>query len=140
MKASILIADHDPVLAEAVRRCLATRGYEVVTALDDLECQEQLRKMMPTVLVLDSEILWRGGDGVLNWLISDEPLMVVVAEGPVHHSVPDRLEPWIDATIQRPASLQDLLTFVHQLESLAWWSQSPSRTAATSPQTASFAR
>ena len=144
MKASLLIADRDSGLVDAVRRCLVARGYEVSTAVNALECHDLLLRTSPTILVLDPELLWGGGDGILDWLVTEEPLMppmVVITDAPpTGRLIPDHLEPWIDLRIQRPTCLDDLLTYVHQLESLAWWSQSPTRTAAvqgtvTSPRT-----
>jgi CheY-like chemotaxis protein len=132
MKASILIADHDAGLAEAVRRCLISRGYEVEAAITGLECHDLLHRFAPALLVIDPEINWGGGDGILDWLITEEaliPPMVVLAHGPNCRCLPDRLEPWIDVRIHRPQSLNDLLPYVSQLESLAWWSQSPDREA-----------
>ncbi len=38
------------------------------TAADGLECLEMLRRRTPAVLVLDRELRWGGGDGVLAWL------------------------------------------------------------------------
>ena len=127
MKASILIADHEAALADAIRNYLIARGYKAEAATTGLQCQELLGTFKPALLVLNSEILWGGGDGILEWLIQEEPLMspmVIVFSG---SGITERLETWVDARIDRPESLSDLLGFVSQLESLAWWSQSPGR-------------
>lgn len=123
-----LIVDHDRGFAEATRRCLAARGNEVAVATDGLQCVEELRAMAPAVLVLDPGILWGGGDGVLEWLRSEEPLTpptIVLVECSDGHRIPDRLLPSINYQCQRPKSLQDLLPFVHQLESIGEKSTSP---------------
>ena len=68
MKKRLLIADHDAVLCEVFRRFLTERGYEVETSTDGLDCLAKLRQVTPAVLLLDLELLWGGGDGVLAWL------------------------------------------------------------------------
>lgn len=124
MKASFLIVDRNRQIAEETRRCLLARGHDVVMARNGIECIEQLRDAVPMVLVLDPEILWGGGAGVLEWLCEDEPLTpptVVIANGHGVCLVPDRLQATIDARIERPNSLQDLPRYVNELETLAWW-------------------
>ncbi|HTU23561.1 MAG TPA: response regulator [Gemmataceae bacterium] len=68
MKPTLLIADGDAELCDIYHRFFAERGYEVETALDGLDCLTKLRRTMPAVLVLDHELHWGGGDGVLAWL------------------------------------------------------------------------
>ena len=125
---SILIADRDRGLAEATRRCLAARGCEGAVATNGLQCLEELRALAPAVLVLDPEILWGGGDGVLEWLTGEEPLtppIVVLLESPDGRRIPDRLLPSIDHHLQRPKGLHDLIPFAHQLESIVNSSRMP---------------
>ncbi len=130
MRSAILFVDHDIKLTDAVTRALTGRGHSVRACTNALECVQTLREFAPTVLVLDRELLWGGADGVLEYLIRDEllmPPMVVVAMDDDGTSLPDHLEQWVDMQIVRPKSLQDLLPFLNQLETLAWWSQSPNR-------------
>jgi DNA-binding response OmpR family regulator len=68
MKPLLVIAEGDPELRAAYWQFLAERGYEVATAADGLECLEKLRRLRPAVLVLDRELRWGGGDGVLACL------------------------------------------------------------------------
>ena len=68
MKQRLLIADRDAELCELYRMFLTERGYEVETSTDGLDCLAKLRHVTPAVLVLDLELLWGGGDGVLAWL------------------------------------------------------------------------
>lgn len=134
MKARFLITDHDPLILEEVRRFLGVRGYEVTAATNGLQCVDQLRETAPTILVLDPEMLWGGGEGVLDWLREEDPMLpptVVVANGHGSCRLPDRFQPWIDARIERPGSLQDLVRYVNQLETLAWWTHTPHPEPAT---------
>ena len=68
MKPHLLIADRDADLCDVFRCFLTSRGYEVETSTDGLDCLAKLRQVTPAVLVLDRELLWGGGDGVLAWL------------------------------------------------------------------------
>lgn len=132
MHLSILIADHDRGLAEAARRCLASRGCEVVVATDGLQCLDELRTVAPVVLVLDPDIQWGGGDGVLDWLDHEDPLMspiVVLVEGADGSRIPEALHPRVHFRLQRPRSLQELLGFVSHLEAIARGSLLPDRTS-----------
>jgi CheY-like chemotaxis protein len=67
----VLLADGDEALREFYSRCLAARGAEVSAAANGLECIEQLRTFQPHVLILEPEILWGGGAGVIEWMLSD---------------------------------------------------------------------
>ncbi len=68
MKQTVLIAEDDAELCDLYQQFLTDRGYEVETASDGLECLRMLGEAAPDVLVLDLELLWGGGDGVLAWL------------------------------------------------------------------------
>jgi DNA-binding response OmpR family regulator len=68
LKPKLLIAEGDAELRDVYRRFLTERGYDVETASDGLDCLKKLRRLMPAVLVLDWEVRWGGGDGVLAWL------------------------------------------------------------------------
>ena len=68
MSPLLLIAEGDAELRTACQQFLARCRYHVETAADGLECLEKLRRLRPPVLVLDRELRWGGGDGVLAWL------------------------------------------------------------------------
>jgi DNA-binding NtrC family response regulator len=119
MTVRLLIADRDPVVREDCRRCLAARGYDVEVAADGLQCIQQLRELAPTVLVLDPQILWGGGDGVLEWLRDEAPLTpltVLVTNGHDCCGIPERLRPLVAGRLERPRGLRDLPPFVNRLE------------------------
>jgi len=50
---TILIADDDPDIVEAVKLVLEGAGYEVLTAPNGTECLRKLRERKPDVLILD---------------------------------------------------------------------------------------
>lgn len=51
---------------------LKRHGFNVVTADNGLECLDVLGRFVPDVIVIEPELLWGGGDGVLA-VISDMP-------------------------------------------------------------------
>lgn len=76
----ILVADPNEILVEDYQRHLEACGAVVATAKDGLECVELLRDFRPDVLVLEPELLWGGGPGVLERMLSepDVPIAPVV--------------------------------------------------------------
>lgn len=67
----VLIADPEEHLLALYREGLAQLGFEVVTAVDALQCLEALRQAPPDILVLDPNLPWGGGDGVLEVMHED---------------------------------------------------------------------
>jgi CheY-like chemotaxis protein len=59
------MADPDGSLHPVYREPLAEEGFDVVAALSGLECVDRLRERVPDVLVLEPQLPWGGGDGVL---------------------------------------------------------------------------
>jgi CheY-like chemotaxis protein len=70
----VLLADADESLREFYSRCLEARGAVVKTATNGVECIDQLRAFRPHVIVLEPEIPWGGGAGVIDWMLSDPDL------------------------------------------------------------------
>ena len=121
MKPRFLIADHDHGLAIAVKRCLLSRGYEAEIANDGLECVEEIKSMVPSVLVLDPTLLWGGGEGVMDWLKSEEPVsppVVFTVCSDKTYTIPQGLFWQTDFLILRPRSTDEILPYVNQLEIL----------------------
>jgi DNA-binding NtrC family response regulator len=116
MKPTVLLAEGDSELCHVFQRFLRERGYEVETAKDGLDCLAKLRQMMPTVLVLDRELHWGGGDGVLAWLRehSDRPEVAVVltaTSGHSHNHVND-IKPPVVTFLPKPFTLSALFESV----------------------------
>jgi DNA-binding response OmpR family regulator len=88
-----MIAEGDADLCDVYRRFLTACGYKVETASDGLECLQKLGHVMPAVLVLDRELRWGGGDGVLAWLREEKATsgvaVILTASGA---STPDSAE------------------------------------------------
>jgi DNA-binding response OmpR family regulator len=73
MKPTLLIADGDAELCELYEMFLGESGYEVETVSGGVDCVRRLRRCTPDLLVLDLDLLWGGGDGVLEWLFEIDP-------------------------------------------------------------------
>ncbi len=61
MKKTILLIDDDPDLVHIIKSVLIGAGYEVVTASNGLEGLEQLKSVIPHVIVLDMNMPKMGG-------------------------------------------------------------------------------
>jgi DNA-binding NtrC family response regulator len=117
--ARFLIADRDPHVREGCRRFLTARGFEADVAGNGRQCLERIRELCPTVLVLDPEILWGGGDGVLEWLCEQQPLSpmtVLLTDGHTRHSMPEHAQRLVAVRLERPLGIHDLEHFVDRIE------------------------
>ena len=61
----VLMADPDESLRSEYRGPLLHEGFELVTAVNGLECVARMRVGAPDLLVLEPQMLWGGGEGVL---------------------------------------------------------------------------
>jgi DNA-binding response OmpR family regulator len=71
------MADPDEALQPVYRERLAQEGFEVVTVFSGLECVARLRESVPDLLVLEAQLPWGGGDGVLA-IMGEVPLLATV--------------------------------------------------------------
>jgi DNA-binding response OmpR family regulator len=65
MRRRLLIADACFTQAERVGQYFSRRGYEFDVVNDGLECIEKLAHSPPEVLILDWDLPWGGGAGVI---------------------------------------------------------------------------
>jgi DNA-binding NtrC family response regulator len=72
MKPRLLIADADAELCQDYACFFAARGFDVETASNGLECVWKIRQRKPAVVVLDLQLRWGGGDGVVAWLREED--------------------------------------------------------------------
>jgi two-component system KDP operon response regulator KdpE len=117
MKPTLLIADGDAELCDLYQRFMAARGYEVETASDGLACLAMLRQSMPTVIVLDQDLRWGGGSGVLAWLREEKAapgvavILTTTSWSPVNASAV--VDPPVVKCLPKPFTLSVLLESVH---------------------------
>lgn len=115
MKPTLLIADGDAELCDVYGRFLTERGYEVATSTDGLDCLRKLRQLTPAVVVLDLDLRWGGGDGVLAWLREENPMpaiSVVLTATACSADGAERSEPPVVAYLPKPFALTALLESV----------------------------
>jgi CheY-like chemotaxis protein len=111
MKPVVLIADASAPWRDLVRRALAEHGCEVETATDGLDCLERLRRVKPAVLVLDFDLRWGGGDGILAWLRengSAGSISVILTAWRGPRPVSQSLQPPVVCCLWKPFSLTKL--------------------------------
>lgn len=80
----ILMADPDESLQPMYRGPLLEEGFELATAVSGLECVARMRERAPDVLVLEPQLPWGGGEGVLaimgeNPDLANVPVMVLTS-------------------------------------------------------------
>lgn len=73
----VLMADPDESLSSMYQEPLAQEGIEVVTAFSGIECVAGLREHVPDLLVLEPQLPWGGGDGVLA-MMGDVPRLATI--------------------------------------------------------------
>src|SRR5512134_1719311 len=69
---TIVFADNDPILLEAIPEMLQPKGYEVHVAKDGLEALQAVRRLKPAYLILDIVMPKIDGSRVC-WLIRQDP-------------------------------------------------------------------
>ncbi|REJ65736.1 MAG: response regulator [Planctomycetota bacterium] len=89
MKPRLLIAESDVCLADDYRHFFWKRGFDVETADDGLQCLDMLQQCPPHALILDYDLAWGGGDGVLARMREDchltsIPVLVITDSASVH--------------------------------------------------------
>lgn len=63
---AIVLATRPGLTRNEYEAALTRRGFEVHAVGDGLRCLEVLRDFLPDVLVIEPELPWGGGDGVLD--------------------------------------------------------------------------
>jgi CheY-like chemotaxis protein len=83
---TVLFADADRELCEIYGGLLASYDYQVEVAGNGVECMTKLRQLLPDLLILDLDLPWSSGDGVLAVMREDPRLalipVVLTATGP----------------------------------------------------------
>ena len=128
MSRILLFADSDTNLCLGYREYFAAREFDVETAQDGLECVAKLREVKPDVLVVESDLRWGGGDGVLARIAQEPeipiPIVILTHAGERDNSGPTAFEGLIFAILQKPCPADDLhhtiisgMTVVHAVMS-----------------------
>jgi DNA-binding NtrC family response regulator len=101
----ILLADPDDRLLATHRHYLTARGYVVAACGDALGCVELLRSFRPDLLILDPDLPWGQGEGILSLMDDGElPLVpvVLVASRPCLHQLSEAAGSRVWSTLPKP--------------------------------------
>lgn len=118
---TILHADGDRELREIYRCFFTCRGYRFLTADGGLACLEKLQECSPDLLILDLELPWGGGDGVLAVMREEARLLktsVVVTSTLASAGVlNDYLSPPVVGVLAKPVTLSALIALIACIDS-----------------------
>jgi DNA-binding response OmpR family regulator len=118
MNADLLIAESDTALLDVVTQFFRRLGYTVDTAAGGLECLNKLRRHPYLLLVLDRDLPWGGGEGVLA-VMRDEPSLARIPVILTSTAVcPAPVAPPVAEVLNKPFSLHGLLQRVRCLTEL----------------------
>src|SRR5258708_27671000 len=110
---TLLIADGDAELCDLYRLFLTKRGYEVELSSDGLDCLRKLRQVTPAAIVLDLELRWGRGDGILAWLREKYPAhgipVILTAKPGYPQAFASFIEPPVVDHLPKPFGLTILL-------------------------------
>ena len=117
MTMRVLIADCDEsVLKRCAEDCFH-RSIALRSATGGVDCLAELRRWPPDVLVLDAELPWGGGDGVLEIMGEDDALAripVVLLDGnSANPAGPGRFPPNVVGRLLKPVDIATLLDSVY---------------------------
>jgi DNA-binding response OmpR family regulator len=68
MQRTIFFGNADAQWRNVCERLFSASGFHVASGQDGLTCVAKLRTLMPDVIVVELEMPWGGGDGVVAWL------------------------------------------------------------------------
>ncbi len=118
MQQKVLIADSDQDLCDLYRRYLLLHGYQVEIAHDGLQCLTKLRQTRPAMLIIEFELPWGGGDGVLGCMAEEEKLCSIPVLV-IHNSLLTNYSPKKENrpvhSAKKPCRLSEVLTTIHSL-------------------------
>lgn len=113
MPLRVLIADHDSTFVDLVAAHSAWKRITLSTAATGLECLDKLRSAAPDVLVLDPNLLWGNGAGVLAAMAEDPALAsipVIIVCNPEDNGSISKVEaPQVREYMTKPVSPLTLL-------------------------------
>ncbi|SVB30186.1 uncharacterized protein METZ01_LOCUS183040 [marine metagenome] len=117
MNSSVLIADDDIAICEALERSLRFEGFKVRTALNGELAIEEIEKDIPDILILDINMPEVDGIQVTKYLRSldiDIPICILSARDEVSDRI-SGLEAGADDYVVKPFSFEELLARIHAL-------------------------
>jgi DNA-binding response OmpR family regulator len=109
----VLIADCDSEFLDIAKRFMNQCGHEALVASSGLECIACLRDCPPDVLVLDSELLWGGIEGVLEFMDAEPTLytipVILITDEQLESKTFFKSDSRVVGRVTKPYSLTQLL-------------------------------
>ena len=118
---TVLFADANRDVRDVYACLLSSYGFQVETANDGLECLSKLRQAVPDLLILDLELPWGGGEGVLGLVREDPQLLparIVLTSAVASESDLEYLA--APPTVQALAKPFRLSTLIKRVSLAAW--------------------
>jgi len=119
MSLRVLIADRDKSLLELYRAYMSWHGFTVVTAASGLDCLSKLRACAPDLLVLEPDLLWGGGNGVVAAMREDPDLadipVIVLSNQDDYPALFGAEDAPVRERLIKPQSPPALVRVIHQL-------------------------
>ena len=120
MKLSLLLAVGRPLFAYLYGSLLVEHGYRVETTNGGFDCVGWLRQRCFDLLIIDQELPWGGGEGVLDCM-RDQPAIsipvIMLTALPKSATLSDLIRPPVVAYLRKPVACRDLLASVQYAES-----------------------
>jgi CheY-like chemotaxis protein len=115
----ILLVDDEPSIRETVSFILEMEGYRVVTAENGEDALEQIRRLLPPVVLLDAMMPRRDGFDVCRTVKSDHklaPTKIVMLTALGQKADQERaMAAGADFYVTKPFDEEDLLTLLGRL-------------------------
>jgi CheY-like chemotaxis protein len=111
----ILIVDDEEETANALRRVLEQRGYEVAAEHDSRQALTKARALQPEVVILDYRMPGlHGGD--VAWQLASDPILrsvkVILCTGASAQEFAHRLPPARIPILEKPVEVERLLALL----------------------------
>jgi DNA-binding response OmpR family regulator len=115
--AKILVVEDDPLVADAIRTLLDSRGYEVEVAHDGKEVMSSWQNISPDLIITDMVMPELDGVNLIRSIRASHPSLPVIAisgVGPESGALYLKFASLIGAnvTLQKPFNSRDLLSAV----------------------------
>jgi DNA-binding response OmpR family regulator len=115
----VLIADPDSAQLDKYRAYFHRGGWSLDTALSGLECLAKLRDAEPDVLVMEPDMPWGGGSGVLECMHQDPSVantpVIVLTTGRDRDELLRVLDFKLEDFLIKPVSAEELAKRIRQV-------------------------
>lgn len=113
MSSIILVVDDDKSILTVTKAILEAEGYIVITALDGMEVFKILKNRLPHLVILDYMLPdFNGGIIAEKMRGNDETKNVPIIMVSANHAFANLSHSHIDAFLEKPFAIDDLLTVV----------------------------